>query len=86
MGNDSYPLKLTVSATTTLGSVMVYAISVNKTLTGTLTIDNDTTRIASFAATTAVGTYHVTPSGSRYSNFKAGLSTTDDVTVFTRAV
>lgn len=86
MGNDSYPLKLTASATTTLGSVMVYAISINKALTGTLTIDNDTTRIAGFVATTPVGTYHVAPNGARYSNFKAGLSTTDDVTVFTRAV
>lgn len=86
MGNDSYPLKLTVSATTTLGSVMVYAIGVNKTLSGTVTVDNDTARIASFVATTPVGTYHVVPNGTRYSNLKVGLSTTDDVTIFTRAI
>lgn len=84
MGNDSQPKQLTASATTTLGAVYVYGICVNKTLTGTLTIDNDTTRIASFAATTPVGTYHIAPNGVRYYNFKAGLSAADDVTVLTR--
>lgn len=84
MDSDSNVKKLTVSATTTLGSVLVTAIGINKTLVGSLSISEGATSVAIFVATTPVGTYHIVPNGARYGNFQANLSTTDDVTVFSR--
>lgn len=86
MGNDSNPKKLTASATTTIGSVYLYAISINKALVGTLTVNEGLgTNIAIFPAAVAAGTYHVVPNGARYANLICVLSTSDDVTIFTRA-
>lgn len=84
MDSESNVKKLTVSATTTLGSVLVTAIAINKTLAGTLSIVEGATSVAIFAIATPVGTYHIVPNGARYGNFGAALSTTDDVTVFSR--
>jgi len=86
MGNDSNPKKIAASSTTTIGSVMVYAISVNKTLAGTVSVNEGTTNTGIFAATTPPGTYHVTPNGARYGNLIIGLSGADDVTLFSRAI
>lgn len=86
MGNDSNPKKLTGTGTTTLGSCLVYAISVNKTLTGTLTVNESASAVAQFAIGTTPGTYHVTPNGARYAILTLVLSAGDDVTVFSRAV
>jgi len=86
MGNDSYPVKLTGSATTTLGAVFIYGISVNKTLTGTLTVNDGASNKAIFAIGTTPDTYHLLPSGSRYASFAAALSAGDDVTVHMRVI
>lgn len=85
MGNDSYPVKLTGSATTTLKSCFVYAICINKTLAGTLTVNESGTAVASFAIGTLPGTYHILPSGGRYAIPTFVLSAGDDVTVYIKA-
>ena len=84
MGNDSNPKKLTGSGTTTLGSVFLYGISINKTLTGTLTVNESGTAVASFAIGTLPGTYHIIPHGVRYTVLTIVLSAGDDCTVFTK--
>lgn len=86
MGSDSYPVKLTASATTTLGSVFLTAICVNKTLVGSLTVNDGVANKAIFAATTPVGSYHTLPNGGRYANLAANLSGADDVTVYVRVI
>lgn len=82
MGNDSYPVKLTGSGTTTLGSVFLYGICVNKTLTGTLTINETGTAVGQFAIGTTPATYHTLPNGGRYGNLTLVLSAGDDVTAY----
>lgn len=86
MGNDSNPKKLTPSATTTLGSVMCYGIGINKTLAGTITVNESNTNIAILAIGTVAGTYHAIPNGVRYSSLAIALSAADDASVFTRAI
>ena len=49
MRNDSNPKQLTGSGTTTIGSCFLYALCVNKDLTGTMVVKDGTTTIASFA-------------------------------------
>lgn len=84
MGNDSNPVKLAGTATTTLGSVFLYSVSINKTLTGTLVVEDGTNVLANFASTTPPGDYHNLPSGARYQNLQCILSAGDDVTVFVK--
>lgn len=84
MGNDSYPKQLTASATTTIGSAFLYAICVNKTLVGTLTITDQGAATGQMAIGTLPGTYHVVPNGGRYGNLEIALSGADDVTVYLR--
>lgn len=86
MGNDSNPRKLTASATTTLGAVYLYGISINKVLVGTVTVNDGNTNRAIFAASTAAGMFHAVPFGATYSSLAISLSTTDDVTVFVRVI
>lgn len=86
MGNESNSKKLTASGTTTLGSVILYGLGVNKTLAGTVTVYNDTTNVATFATTAIPNTYHNIPNGVRYGNLVIVLSGADDVTAFTRAI
>ncbi len=86
MGNDSNPRKLTASATTTLGAVYLYGISVNKALTGTITVNDGANNKAIFAASTAAGMYHVVPFGATYASLAIALSAADDVTVFVRVI
>ena len=85
MGNDANPKKLTESGTTTIGQARVYAICINKTLTGTLTVNETGTAVAQFAIGTTPGTYHLTPNGAIYSVLTYVLSAADDVTIFTRS-
>lgn len=66
------------------GSVFMYAICVNKTLTGTLTINESGTAVGQFAIGTATGTYHIIPNGGRYAVLTLVLSAGDDVTVYFR--
>lgn len=86
MGNDSNPRKLTASATTSLGAVYLYGISVNKTTTGTITVNDGLNNKAIFAASTPVGMYHVVPFGATYGSLAVALSAADDVTVFVRVI
>lgn len=85
MGNDCNVLKLTGSGTTTLNSTFVYNICVNKTLTGTLTVNENAVAVGQFAIGTIPGNYHQNPNGARYYKLTLVLSAGDDVTVFTRA-
>lgn len=85
MGNDSNPIKLAGTATTTFGDAYLYCISVNKALVGTLTINQNGTAIGSFAIGTNPGSYHVVPNGARYYKLTMVLSAADDVTVYTRS-
>lgn len=82
MGNDSYPKKLAGTATTTLNSTFLYGININKTLTGTLTINESGTAVGQFAIGTAPGMYHTAPNGVRYAVLTLVLSAGDDVTAF----
>ncbi len=82
MGNDSYPVPLTQSGTTTLKSCFLYAIAVNKTLTGTLIVKEQGVAMGTLAINTPIGTYHIVPNGVRYSALTLVLSANDDVTVF----
>lgn len=86
MGNDTNPRKLTASATTTLGNVYLCGISINKALTGTITVNDGTANKAIFAIATPAGMYHAVPFGATYASLAIALSTTDDVTVFVRAI
>lgn len=84
MGNDSYPIKLTGSGTTTIGSVFLMGIFINKALTGTLTVNESGTAVGAFAIATTPGSYHILPNGGRYANLTLVLSAGDDVTVYVK--
>jgi len=86
MGNESNVKKVVYNGATatTLGSVLMYNIGINKTLVGTLVVAEGSTAVANFAAATPVGNYHTVPNGVRYTNLTLTLSTADDVTVFTK--
>lgn len=84
MGDQSNPKKLTGTATTTLTTVLLYNIAINKTLTGTLTVNEAGVAVGLFAIGTTPGNYHQVPAGARYSALTLVLSAGDDVTVFTR--
>ncbi len=86
MGNDSYSVKLTASATTTLGAVFLYSINLNKVLGGTVTVNEGVANKGIIAASTLAGPHHVVPNGVRYTNLAIALSSTDDVTVFIRQI
>lgn len=80
---DSNPKKLAGTATTTIGACLLYGICINKTLVGTLTVQEGATAVGAFAVGTAPGTYHMLPNGGRYANLQLVLSGADDVTVYT---
>lgn len=85
MGNDSYPVKLSGSTTTTLKSCFLYAICINKTLAGTLTVNENGSAVGQFAIGTVPGMYHSLPNGARYAAPTFALSAGDDVTVYIKA-
>lgn len=82
MGNDSYPILLAPTAITTLGSNFLYVICVNRTLAGTMVVNDGAAARANFAVGTTPGNYHLVPNGGRYSNLNIVLSAADDVTVY----
>lgn len=84
MGNDSNPIQITASGTTTIGSCFLYLININKVLTGTVTIKDGSAVLGTIAAATAAGAHHILPSGGRYSNLVVVLSAADDVTAYTK--
>lgn len=84
MGNEANVKKLTGSATTTFGSALLFGVSVNTTLAGTLIIKEAGTAVATFAIGTTPGTYHIVPNGVRYSALTIALSAADDATAFTK--
>ena len=86
MGNDSYPVKLTAAASTTLGSCFLYGICVNTTLVGTLIVKETATALGQMAIGTTPANYHTIPNGARYSNLVITLSGADDVTVYVRKI
>lgn len=82
MGNDSTPIQLTGTGTTTIGSAFLYLVNVNKVLTGTVTIKEGAATVGTIAASTIAGAYHLLPSGARYANLVITLSAADDVTAY----
>ena len=95
MGNDSNPKKLTNSGgsgspwTTTFGSVLCYGININKTLTGTLTIQSggaSGTVIGIIAAGTIAGEYWYSNTGTEIQDLAIINSATEDVTVLYRNI
>lgn len=89
MGNDASIVKLAGTATTTLTGVsgmMLYNICINKTLTGTLTINENGTAVGAFAIGTTPGNYHQHFGGTRYFKLTLVLSAGDDVSVLTKAL
>lgn len=84
MGNDSYPVKLTGSGTTTINSAFLYGISINKALTGTLAVNENGVAVANFAIGTSPGMYHTIPNGAAYFKLTCVLSANDDVTIFVK--
>jgi hypothetical protein len=86
MGNDSYPVLCTASGTTTIGSCILFGVSVNKTTTGTITVQESSSSVGAFAASTPVGMYYSTATGTRFANLEVVLSTTDNVTIFVKHV
>lgn len=85
MGNDANPKILTGSATTTFGAVSVYAVSINKILTGTMTINEGSTAVAQFAIGTGPGTFFNHTNGIKFASLSIVLSANDNVTAITRA-
>lgn len=84
MGNDSYPVLLTGSASTTLGSVFLFNVCVNKVLAGTMILKETATAVANHDIGTPRGNYHQNSSGARYANLVITLSAGDDVTVYVK--
>ena len=86
MPNDSYIVKLTGTGTTTLNGAFLYNICINKTLTGTLTVNENGTAVAQFAIGTTPGNYHQHPGGVRYYKLTLVLSAGDDVSVLSKTI
>jgi hypothetical protein len=84
MGNDAGVKQLTASGTTTLGSVFLYNICVNKTLTGTITINEGANTVGILDIGTLAGNYHQHSFGTRYYSLSIVLSAADDASVLTR--
>ncbi len=84
MGNDANPKALTGSGTTTLGSSFLYGIAVNKTLTGTLTINESGSAVGQLAIGTLPGMYHAHANGVRYAALTLVLTANDNVTAFNK--
>lgn len=84
MGNESNVKLLTGSATTTIGSALLFGISINKTLTGTLIVKESTGAVGTFAIGTTPGTYWLSSNGIRFASLSFTLSAGDDVSAFTK--
>ena len=84
MGNDANVKKLTGTGTTTFGSSRLFNICINKTLTGTLTVNENAVAVGQFAIGTVPGNYHQNTNGVRYASLTLVLSAGDDVTAFTQ--
>lgn len=82
MGNDSYPVLLTGSTSTTLGSCRLFNICINQALAGTMVVKETATPIGSFAIGAVAGNYHQNANGARYGNLVITLSAGDNVTVY----
>lgn len=61
---------VTKNATTTLGQVKLYALFINKAMTGTVTVQEGSTVLATIAASTAAGTYFNFPGGMSFANLQ----------------
>ena len=78
--------KCTGTGTTTKGQVVLGSLNINKTLTGTVTIQEGATALGQFAIGTAPGQYWFDPQGSGFANLQVVLSAGDDVTILTSQV
>jgi len=86
MGNESNVKKIVYNGATatSLGSVLVHGIGINRTLLGNIIVAEGSTAVANFATGTLPNTLHQVANGARYANFTITLATADDVTVFSK--
>lgn len=75
--------KCTGTGTTQKGQVVLNSININKTLTGTVTVQEGATALAQFAIATPPGQYLYDNNGSTFANLQVVLSAGDDVSVIT---
>lgn len=80
------PTKCTASGTTTKGQVVLGSLNINKTLVGTVDIQEGATSLAQFAVGTPPGQYFYDDSGSGFANLQIVLSGADNVTILTAQV
>ena len=78
--------KCTASATTTLGAMTLCGVNINKTLVGTVTVQEGATALGQFAIGTTPGPYWFTEVGVGFANLQVVLSGADDVTLFITSV
>lgn len=83
MQNDSNPKQLGASASTTLGSVRLFGICLNKVTTGTITVKEGSSTVGTIAASTAAGMFFLSTFGISFTNLVITLSAADDATAFT---
>jgi len=84
MGNEGNIKKLAGTATTTFGSCLLQNVCVNKTLTGTLTINENGAAVGQLAIGTVPGNYHQNTNGTRYSALTIVLSAGDDASAISK--
>jgi hypothetical protein len=82
---------ITTGATTTFAGtetkrVVLGAININKILTGTLVIKSGSTVIGTIAASTPIGEYWYTTTGTEIEDLQITNASTEDVTVFYRNI
>lgn len=86
MSKIKTPTKCTGTGDTTKGQVVLTAININKTLTGTVTVKETATALGQFAIGTTPGQYWYDEDGAGFANLVISLSAGDDVTIFTSGV
>ena len=84
MNNYTYisTIVTTVIAGTATKRVNLFGISINKTLTGTLTVKAGATTIGTFAIGTVVGMQWYTDTGVEVQDLQLVTTANDDITVF----
>lgn len=78
--------KCTGTGTTTLGAMSLCGVNINKTLAGTVTVQEGATALGQFAIGTTPGQYWLTEVGVGFANLQVVLSAGDDVTLFVTSV
>ena len=82
MYKNFIPKALTANGTTTIGACVLAGIFVNKAMTGTLVIKDDTVTVGTIAATSPAGSYWICPQGTAFGNLSiVSNSAADDASI-----